>query len=155
MKDTELAYLAGIIDGEGSIELRMQRTGSLDLVLHVFNSDAPLFRWIEERFAGTTYEIHRRLRVDKPQWAPMYNWNMRGESARDLLAELEPWMVIKKPQADLAIEAFDNRQPVPRPQKGEGRRGRARPSDTVLALRKSYVDQMHFLNTKNRGKPNA
>lgn len=151
MTDTNLAYLAGIIDGEGSIELRMQRSNSLDLIVHVFNSDRPLFDWIEERFGGKTYDIHKRQRVERPQWANVYNWNIGGETAVALLNRLLPFMVVKRAQAMLAVEAWNKRQPIPRSQ----RRWGAKPTTELIALRKSYVEQMHILNTKNRHPPNT
>lgn len=147
--ETELAYLAGIVDGEGSVELKIQRTGTMDLLLHIYNSDKPLFDWIVEHFGGRLYEIHRKATTLRPQWQPVYNWNIGGQQARDLLERLLPYMLVKPAQARLAIEAWDARQPTPR---NSGKfRGRARPSDEILAMRESYVHQMHLLNRKNRG----
>ena len=157
MKDIHLAYLAGIVDGEGSIELKWQKNKmSMDLLLHVFNSDRPLFDWIEGHFGGKTYEIHRRVRLLKPQWAQVFNWNLRGQNARDLLEQLVPHMVVKKAQAELAIDFWQHRKPMPygRGIPGQpGIRGRMRPSDETIALRASYKERMHQLNLKNRPGP--
>lgn len=148
-----LAYMAAIVDGEGSIELKLQSNKvSVDLLLHVFNSDRPLMDWMREKFGGSVYEIHRKARAEKPQWQPVYNWNLRGQYARDLLVSLHPFMIIKKAQAELAIEYWDNRQVTPRTgEKVGGGRGRNRPSDEVIAMRLSYKERMHALNRKNRG----
>lgn len=151
--NTQLAYLAGIVDGEGSYNLKLQKNRmSLDLMLHVFNSDRSLMDWLTENFGGTFYEIHRRSRLERPQWQPVYNWNLRGEAARDLSAKLAPFLIIKKAQAELAVEFWDNRQATPRTgEKVGGGRGRNRPSDEVIAMRLSYKERMHALNRKNRG----
>lgn len=147
--ETDLAYLAGIVDGEGSFSLRLQKSGAVTLILHIYNSDKPLFDWILERFGGHLYEIHRKARVEKPQWQPVYDWNIGGQQARDLMERLLPYLIVKPAQARLAIEAWDSRQPTPR--HGGKYRGRARPADEVLALRESYVHRMRQLNQKNRG----
>ncbi len=148
MTDGErLAYLAGIVDGEGSLELKLQRSGSLDLVLHGYNSDIPLRDWIVLHFGGKRYDIHRRMRVEKPQWQPMFNWNLSGQVARDLLELLAPYMVIKRAQAEHAIDAWDNRQPMPR---SERRWGTGTPG-AVIEMRGAAVTKMHDLNRKNRG----
>lgn len=147
--ETDLAYLAGIVDGEGSFDLKLQVTGSLSLTLHIYNSDKPLFDWTVETFGGRLYEIHRKATALRPQWQPVYDWNIAGQPARDLIERMLPYLKVKPAQARLAIEAWDARQPMPRT---TGKfRGRARPSDEVLALRQSYVHQMHLLNRKNRG----
>src|SRR3990167_1533584 len=150
MENTHLAYLAGIVDGEGSIELVLFKKTTLNLRLHVYNSDRPLFDWIEAHFGGKTYDIHRKARVEKPQWAPVYSWQLQGQRACDLLSLLLPFMVVNVAQAKLAIEAWNARQPVPLAKRGYT--GRARPSDAVIAIRHAFVHQMHQLNTKNRGK---
>ena len=144
-----LSYIAGILDGEGSIELKMQRKGTLDLTVHIFNSDWPLFEWIETHFGGKTYDIHRRARTEKPQWKPVYNWNIGGQRGRDFLLSVSPNLLIKRPQADLAVEAWDNRQAFYRGT-GPGRVHLIVP-EHVIALRRSYVDRMHELNRLHRG----
>ncbi len=147
MNEIDLAYLAGIVDGEGSIELKLQKSGTLDLIVHVFNSASPLFIWIESRVgAGKTYDIHRRARIERPDWAPVFNWNISGEPASALLIDLLPYLVIKDDQARLAIEAWNNRQPMPRSQ----RRWGPRTSPDVIAMRQNYVAQMHAFNARYR-----
>ena len=146
MNDRErLCYLAGIIDGEGSIELRLNRGISLNLVLHVFNSDKPLMEWIQLYFGGKVYDIHRRARLERPQWQPVYNWNLTSTAARDLLEALAPFMVIKRAQAEHAVEAWAERGDF----RGSGR-WHGMP-EGVVEMRKVAVDQMHQLNRKNRG----
>lgn len=148
-----LGYMAGIIDGEGSVELKINKPTaghSLNLVLHVFNSDRPLMDWMQLNFGGKVYDIHRRARVEKPQWQPVYIWNLTSTAARDLLEILAPYMVVKRSQAELAVYAWDNRKAHYRGN-GPGRVRRVVP-DEVKAERLAFKNQMHLLNRKNRGQ---
>ena len=93
---TDIAYLAGIIDGEGSILIcKDNRDGRMWGYIRLYNTSEELMVWIEERFGGKFYENPPRGLGVKPIF--MLDWN--GRESRELLPELIPFLLIKKEKA--------------------------------------------------------
>jgi hypothetical protein len=109
-KDTDLAYFAGLFDGEGCIEVNVRhRTGytfeerrSYRVGFSLWNSDRDVLEWVEATFGGIIYEQTRRNRK-----RPYYSWRGGLKSYRELFTAARPYMRIKGPQLDLALELLD------------------------------------------------
>lgn len=102
---TDLAYLAGIVDGEGSISmLRLNpKRGSWRIVLQVGVCDRILVEWIEAQFGGhTLYEIQAK----KENHRDYHHWRAYGHTARYVLPLIEPYLLIKRQRALWAIEVL-------------------------------------------------
>ena len=106
---TKLAYLAGLVDGEGSITLRLQPNKQMRLRVTVYNTNEVLVDWCLVNFDGSKYKVGRRKRPDihKQEWM----WCKDGETAKDILQQIIPYLTIKQPKAKLAVEAWENRHP--------------------------------------------
>lgn len=109
MTEVELAYLAGIVDGEGTISLRTvsnqaaRRRWSWRLTVLVTNNDFALLDWI----AQTTGKgwISKSVRY-RGKTNPIGTWH-ESEPQRliVLLENLMPYLIVKKPQAELVLAA--------------------------------------------------
>lgn len=135
MRDTTLAYLAGLIDADGCITI--QGTGlraNLVPVVHVSNTDVELLQWLLATFGGHLSLI----RQGNDRHRAFGRWNIRGQLAVDLLAKLRPHLRVKRHQAWLAQEFWAQRQPF--------KMGRAKLPVEILALRLGYHAAMHELN---------
>lgn len=99
ISDLELAYTAGVIDGEGCITVSMSR--SFRVRLQVTNTNTGLIDWLAERFGG---HVKTRKRMGKPNWKTSYDWTVSTVAARDILVQVMPYLVIKRRQAEIAIE---------------------------------------------------
>ena len=100
---TDLAYLAGIVDGEGCITITENMKGGRNyyrLVLDITNTSYDLMQWLEDTFSHTIRTSYYRStnRTD------MYGWTASGNQAQDLLRLILPYLIIKKPQAEIALE---------------------------------------------------
>ena len=87
----DLAYLAGIVDGEGSARFGRGRP-----FLAIYNSDPHLKRWLKAQTGISARETDRRGRVP--------GWTWRIDAARDLhriCAALLPLLIVK--QADVQV----------------------------------------------------
>lgn len=104
----DLAYMAGIIDGEGSITLPAEYGRSLSLLLVVGNTSRVLIDWMHSRFDGNVTETPIRRLSKRRFWT----WYVRGDAASDVLGLVLPYMKVKAPQAALGIEAWRNREPT-------------------------------------------
>ena len=107
MKKTDLAYVAGIVDGEGCIYLEHNSKGkSFQLSVSVGSTDAWICEWLKFAFGGCTYEM-------KTKNMPMRKWEIRTKQAGQFLESILPYLRLKKPQAELAIQFQKARNPGP------------------------------------------
>lgn len=88
------AFLAGLIDGDGSISIRYS-DGYYQLTTYVYSTSKKLMNWLVEVFGSQYREIptegNRKQR---------YSWYT---SQKDILPNLVPYLILKKQQAEAAI----------------------------------------------------
>ena len=103
MKKTDIAYVAGIIDGEGNISLVHQSntTKSLIAVVTVHNTNEWLIQWLHLAFGGHTYVTDDGY--EEKGWKPIHRWRVTSMQALDVLELVYPYLRLKKPQAEIAI----------------------------------------------------
>lgn len=166
MDEPVKAWLAALIDGEGSIMLnrrtfseaaRVKTSAAVlakpryrPVVVVATNTDMRLFDAIAERVSGQLYkhqvsntrESHNPRR--REQWT--YRWNV-GQINMYLPSVL-PWLVIKKEQAALLLEACSIKE---RLTPGKGTEWRhAEHRDPLLARMDSIYNDIRELNTRGR-----
>jgi len=111
----QLAYLAGIVDGEGSLciyrvnpaKYNRYQSPNFRSVLNISNTKKELFDWIEENFGNLNKsKKHRRSMFKKnsthERW--IYEWVVQGHRLVDICTQLLPYLVLKKRQAELILE---------------------------------------------------
>lgn len=104
-KESEIAYLAGIIDGEGSIyvQRRKTKTGwSYFPRFQVVNTNRKLMEWIHQTFGGLIYDKPRIKH--NPKWKMQIEWFTTRSLLDQLLPLLIPFLIIKTNQAKIMIE---------------------------------------------------
>jgi hypothetical protein len=98
-------YMAGIIDGEGSIVIHPQKGGdSYKLDIVVPNTSIELIKWILGNFGGrfTTLYPENSHGFNRK---PLHRWRLSGMKNREtFLLGILPYLVIKKKQAQLALD---------------------------------------------------
>ena len=108
-----LAYAAGIIDGEGCICIYKHRKRKdtkhgyiFALTVRVTNTNEYIINWFKMQFGGGICKMaDRTSRGYKDCW----QWAISGKKASDFLKLIEPYLLIKYPQAELAI-AFQTKK---------------------------------------------
>ena len=97
LTDTEAAYLAGIIDGEGSITVATATSGS-SVSVGVKNTNKVLIDWLCERYPC---KIAYGGPVGKcKEW---WIWSIRGQRVRPPLEAAMPYLLLKRRQAEIAL----------------------------------------------------
>ena len=144
MEHTELewAYLAGIVDGEGSCTIALagkRRPFPNVAMLTVTNTDARLVQWLVSKFQGKPYPRAIPARA-KPAW----NVCWAGKNAKEILLHIQPYLLIKGQQAGtlLAFIALLGRRSP-----GGGVRVT---TDDNISKRRVLAEAMAILN--NRGE---
>ena len=115
MKKVDLAYTAGIIDGEGCIHIRRQWDKryrgcyKYTLTVSVVSTDEWLPRGLQFAWGGSV-SLNDRSK-ENPKWKRAYQWQIASKKALAFLISITPYLKLKKPQAEIGI-GFQHRQKV-------------------------------------------
>ncbi|MDO5535856.1 MAG: hypothetical protein Q4F65_14560 [Propionibacteriaceae bacterium] len=136
----DIAYVAGLIDGEGCIHLGTRKgTYRARVTVGMTEVALPLLRELQEEWQGSIY----CSRQPTEKWAGAWVWSVQGAPARVLLESLTPHLRLKKEQATLALEVEDIRSRLARMANGSGRwTPEARVACEAIKMR------LHSLNAK-------
>ena len=141
--EAELAYFAGIIDGEGCFTLRRskrQRFGALSL--QVGNTDVLLMQWIHAHFGGSLNLEQRRQAKHQSVW----RWIAASADLETLLQRLIPYLITKKRQAELTLAYRATLNAVSTSRRGRGvGRSTVRISDDVKRERDAIHAELSAL----------
>lgn len=105
---SQIAYLAGIIDGEGCFYLGNVKQGKYGngLQWHSFikitSCDEELIIWLENTFGGSK-DSRYRWTSKKKFTRPVYNWQATGPMLDYILPLVRPYLIIKKKHCDVMI----------------------------------------------------
>lgn len=105
-KATLLAYVAGLVDGEGCIFIHRTKHPrnrvTYSLLVTIANTDFDLLSHIKLRFGGNIDgSSNHELRGKE---CPSYRWRVNGERAAQFLEAICPYLVLKYPHARIGIE---------------------------------------------------
>lgn len=139
VRETDLAYLAGLIDGEGTIGIERRSGGPTyknlryTLIVAVQMSDRPAIDHIATLF-------QRSVMVKKPSdnmRKTAYRVTWQSRLAMELLEPLVPYLILKRPQAVTGIQ-FQREQ-------GAARRIGAELSEEAVARKESFYRDLRRL----------
>ena len=102
MKKTDLAYLAGFFDGEGSIFLtKASRNAGLELRISISQAN----RWICEKYRMAFGGAIVKDRNSKPDsWKCAGQWRAGANIGLEFLKVVYPYLILKQAEARIAIE---------------------------------------------------
>ena len=154
MEDTDLAYIAGLLDGEGTIGInknvdkRNRKTPTIHYRLHIaiVNSDAGIIRWLNEIFPASHWFCS-----DRRGQKPIYRWYVYSRKAYEFLQMVSPYLKIKKAQADLAIGFCEAKTSYARKKGQKGNRTWLPESESSKRL--DFYSRMRGLNNSHSGRP--
>jgi len=110
-KSTDLAYMAGIVDGEGCFYIgKVPKKAGDGYVsehyrglLKIDNTNQRLINWIDNVFSGTA-SARCRTTSSKKFERDIFTWNSTGDRLLDICEQLLPYLVIKKEQCEIMIK---------------------------------------------------
>ncbi|NLJ98545.1 MAG: hypothetical protein GX320_04660 [Tissierellia bacterium] len=110
MLETEKAYLAGIIDGEGSIMLtRFHKNEYPSPCISISSTDIELLEWVKN--TTNTGRIIKKKNYNKEKHLDSYTYRVIYDDALKILKEIEPYLIIKKKKSR-AKHILDNYKKV-------------------------------------------
>lgn len=146
--DTDLAYLAGFIDGEGCFFIGCFMTVSkttgnkypnYHCILKISNNNIETLTWINQTFGGRI-TVFNKKKKDHTRNFITYDCYFTGNCLTDLTQLLLPFLKQKRPQAEIMLKM---RATFPR----SGSSGRYRDAARD-ALRLELHREMHRLNSR-------
>ena len=116
MTSTERAYVAGIIDGEGSIEYvqrnvtRHDRPGTpvhkvWNIRMEVPQVDGRLIDYLMETTAEGTRDMKRFPNNDK--WQDQHRWRVAHRGVYRVLKQIDKYVIVKGEKSKLVIDHYD------------------------------------------------
>jgi hypothetical protein len=100
-KKIDLAYTAGLMDGEGSVSLAVQGN-TLRIEVSCSQNTRTALDWLEKIYGGAVYEYKPKGRNSS-----IFNWKIYGEKAIEFLLLIRPYMIIKSWNAEQAISIWE------------------------------------------------
>lgn len=139
--ETDLAYMAGLVDGEGWIGIVSYRRGErtyhrLDVAVNMVDPRPIL--WVVDTFGG----VFRRFEAQKVEWSPVFRVVLTARKAAAMLEAIRPYMKVKGEVVDLALQ-FDETLMSNR---GFGRSL----SESVVAQREDLKQRISVMNHLRR-----
>jgi len=108
--ETDLAYLAGLVDGEGCIRIKRtkaykcqgRQTPGYHASISVRMVDEPSIAFLHETLGGWYY-----LEKHRAKGRPMYCWQASDQKAATILRALLPYLRLKLDQAETVLALID------------------------------------------------
>jgi hypothetical protein len=150
LSETQAAYLAGLLDGEGCFTFLRQGVGKghsraatvyPQVILSMTHE--PTVAWVAELLGYRYYDRSGGKRG--PRWNIAYRFAIYGRKAQELCKALMPYLITKRVHAEVLL-AF----PYPEPNRSGKRRGAAVVDADTLAARHALVERMKALNQRGR-----
>ena len=139
-------YVAGIIDGEGSVVMHPNSQGGFTGLLSVGNTSKILVDALLESCGGHIYTPKKYPTNFKPEGGKqIYHWQLHGQKALPLLRAITPHLLIKIEQAELLMEFLTEHCPgVHRQRSKEDNWGQR----TVISVARCFeiANAVHELN---------
>ena len=104
----QIAYLAGLIDGDGCFYIGNVKQGKYGnglqwhSMLKITSCDEILILWLENIFGGQK-DSRYRWTSKKKFTRPVYNWQATGEMLDYILPQVLPFLIIKKQHCEVMI----------------------------------------------------
>jgi len=131
LSETDKAYIAGLIDGEGTIRISHDKKyrGSYWPRVSIANSNENLLKWVKTKI-GLGY-------ISKKKGKPHEYW-CEGYNVKPLLDAILPYLKVKRKHAELALKFLEKRL------------SRKRWLDPYTAEELEIVEELRKLNEKPR-----
>jgi hypothetical protein len=108
LSDMDLAYVAGLFDGEGCVSIRRYFKSNnksrkpcemYTLWVQVTNADPRLVYPLKDQFNGSVHVTKHK----SPNQRDTHVWICTSRNALEFLKAIRPWLIAKADQADIAI----------------------------------------------------
>lgn len=153
LTETEKAWMAGFMDGEGCFtigkQIRKNRPSpSYRVYITVANTDKTSLESFVKEYGGKIYNIHERRKDKKGvNWSDAHDWYCPISSSKRLLLDLLPFLRLKRQQSEIILQFLQKKHKFKRRSLGQGH-GSSPLSPNEIACYENFRLQVHALNHK-------
>ena len=146
----QMAYLAGILDGEGSFIIGCyafsKKTGvpHFHTTIQVTSTDKVLIEWLVDNFGGKLSTYTARQLSNNFKRIP-FRWTIHSDRVKHLCECTLPYLVIKKDQAQIMI---DMRNTLEKTRMRKGQQGTQPIEKEVLDIRYALFHKIKLLHIR-------
>ncbi len=144
----EVAYLAGIVDGEGCFYLGQVKQGKygnglqFHSMLKITSCDEALILWLEEVYGGRR-DTRYRWTSKKAFCRPVFTWQATGEMLDYICPLILPCLIIKERQCRVMMRYRETSKNI----------GSKRLPEDIIAKRLELITEMRNLNSRWHDHP--
>lgn len=111
--ETDFAYLAGFIDGEGCFFIGLFQMKSrpdapsypnYQTYIKICNTDKYVMDWIAETFHGTNYNQWKSTDRKREFEREIFNIQFTGQTLTQIIPRIFPYLKVKKPHAEIMMK---------------------------------------------------
>ena len=102
--DAEAAYIAGFVDGEGTINVLRTAKKRFLAELSIGQIDPRPLVWIKEICGGAGSNVRVYVYKNRPTSKPIWLWAVQGEKFDQIIEKILPYLIVKKDKAEIAIK---------------------------------------------------
>jgi hypothetical protein len=148
--ETQAAYMAGIMDGEGTFYIgnysgnRKNGDKHFQTLIAVACTDKSLIDWLFETFGGGIRQYTPK-QLSKNSRKQVYRWCATSNRMLHICQIILPYLVIKKRQAEIMIDirsTFNDEQNI------KGRQHTQNLPKGILEKRQQLMDELQLLHTR-------
>ena len=118
----QLAYIAGLFDGEGCVQFKkrmetkgrlksgkIRRSNSTIITLEISMTDQPVVRWIHKilKVGSVNINIKNKSPSSKPHWKDLLRWRCGYRDALKVAKLLFPYARVKREKLQQIIKHYD------------------------------------------------
>jgi hypothetical protein len=104
------AYLAGLIDGDGHIAIVNRGENASNgyrVKLCIYNCNSKIIKLLQKTIGGKIRS--NKINKKRPKWRDCIEYSCQDNRAADLIRNIQPFLIIKKEQAEIALTAIDTK----------------------------------------------
>ncbi len=114
MRDTDIAYIAGLFDGEGSIDFKRRKekrgkytTNAMQITMRIEMTDQSILKWIHATLKLGTVKKRNRSPSVKKHWKDRWVYTLRFRQAYQVCCLIWPYAHIKLDKIQQIIDHYN------------------------------------------------
>ena len=114
MRDTDIAYIAGLIDGEGSIDFKRRKekrgkytTNAMQITMRIEMTDQSILKWIHATLKLGTVRKRNRSPSVKKHWKDRWVYTLRFRQAYQVCCLIWPYAHVKLDKIQQIIDHYN------------------------------------------------
>ena len=116
MRDVDIAYIAGLFDGEGSVDFKRRKerrgkyvTNAMQITMRIEMTNQSILRWIQDTLKVGTVRKRNRSPSVKAHWKDRWTYTLRFRQAYKVACLIWPYAHVKLDKIQQIIDHYDGK----------------------------------------------